>query len=51
LTVKNLQYAYTTLETAMREVQKFLIFNNAAVEEKHDNIEAGGILDEFEMYR
>ena len=32
LTVKNLQYAYNTLENAMSEVQKYLSFNNAPLE-------------------
>lgn len=34
LTVKNLQYAYHTLENAMSEVQKFLLFNNSGPEEE-----------------
>lgn len=34
LTVKNLQYAYTTLESAMNEVKDFLTFNNAAASDK-----------------
>ena len=34
LTVKNLQYAYTTLENAMNEVAKFLTFNNCKVGEE-----------------
>jgi len=53
LTVKNLQYAYTTLENAMSEVQKFLTFNNASAGEQRDNSDPGGILieNEFEMFK
>ena len=36
LTVKNLQYAYKTLENAMSEVQKFLAFNNFATGENSE---------------
>lgn len=60
LTVKNLQYAYATLETAMHEVQKFLTFNNAeaqkfltgaTVEEKRRNIETEGVSDADEIQK
>ncbi|MCL1858847.1 MAG: DivIVA domain-containing protein [Oscillospiraceae bacterium] len=51
LTVKNLQYAYTTLESAMSEVQKFLTFNNAISDEKYENKETGGILDGNEIFK
>jgi len=33
LTVKNLQYAYTTLEIAMGEVKNFLTFNNSETDD------------------
>jgi len=36
LTVKNFQYAYTVLETAIKEVQKFLEFNNAALKDNSE---------------
>ena len=36
LTIKNLQYAYKTLEHAMSEVQKFLAFNNFAAGENFE---------------
>jgi len=51
LTIKNLQYAYTTLESAMNEVQKFLMFNNAVSEETSEKEKTGGISDENEIFK
>lgn len=48
-TVKNLQYAYKTLEHAMSEVQKCLTFNSFATGQDSDDKESGGIFDEIEI--